>query len=663
MTLLAPLAFLFALLALPILLLYMLKLRRKEVQVSSILLWERLLRDRQANAPWQRIKRSLLLLLQLLILAALVFALARPALFVPSPYAGSVVVILDASASMNAEDVEPNRFEAARAAVADLIRSLPSSARMTLILAGSQAETLIANASDPGDLRQALERAEVSQGNSDWQAAFALAASAASTSGAAGRGQELLGSPGRSQQSQPAIILVSDGGLPEAGLPGLPGQVRFLPVGESADNLAVSALALRPTPGGGELFARLTNYGPETRDVILSFYADGELFEAQELTLPGGESESITLQNLPAGKRTFTARLSRPGGVAEPLDILPLDDSAYAVAPAGGARRVLLATQGNVFLEQLLAALPGLEAYRILPREDGSLVLPEAGSDGEGFDLYIFDGLSPAELPEGSLLFVNPPENRLFEVRGYYTSTVPAQAADHELTRFVDWGDVNILRAREIVLPEWGESLVNAPGGPLVFAGEQGGRRAAALTFDLHESDLPLQVAFPILFSNLIHYLARDPGLGGLAAEENLRPGDSLQLPVPAEGGSLSITSPSGQVFTVEPGEAGASFNGAREPGIYRVQVQDDPQANNVFAANGFFAVNLFSPEESNLGPVEVVQIGNAAVPASRQAEVGQREIWPFIALAGLAVLMLEWWVYHRGATLRLRSSAPDSSR
>ena len=74
---LTPLALAFAALSIPILVLYMLRLRRRDVLVSSTLLWQRLLRDREANTPWQRLRRNLLLFLQLAILALLTLALAR----------------------------------------------------------------------------------------------------------------------------------------------------------------------------------------------------------------------------------------------------------------------------------------------------------------------------------------------------------------------------------------------------------------------------------------------------------------------------------------------------------------------------------------------------------------------------------------------------------
>ena len=63
-------------------------------------------------------------------------------------------------------------------------------------------------------------------------------------------------------------------------------------------------------------------------------------------------------------------------------------------------------------------------------------------------------------------------------------------------------------QANQVAVPDWARVLVEAQGGPLVFAGETGGRRVAVLTFDLHDSDLPLQVAFPVLMSNLLNYLA-----------------------------------------------------------------------------------------------------------------------------------------------------------
>src|SRR5512145_2079716 len=131
-----PLA-LIGLLFLPLVVaMYLLKLRRDETVVPSTLLWTRLVADVEANAPWQRLRRSLLLLLQLLLVLALAVLAARPFLERPARLAGDLIVVVDASASMGATDVEPNRLEAAKAAVADALRDLPNGGRVSVIAAG-----------------------------------------------------------------------------------------------------------------------------------------------------------------------------------------------------------------------------------------------------------------------------------------------------------------------------------------------------------------------------------------------------------------------------------------------------------------------------------------------------------------------------------------------
>ena len=115
MSFVAPLALILGFLAIPIILLYTLRLRRREQAISSTLLWRALVRDQSANAPWQRLRRNIFLFLQLLILAALVLALARPYIMSADPVAGHVFVLLAASASMTATDGMHSRYRFAEA--------------------------------------------------------------------------------------------------------------------------------------------------------------------------------------------------------------------------------------------------------------------------------------------------------------------------------------------------------------------------------------------------------------------------------------------------------------------------------------------------------------------------------------------------------------------
>jgi hypothetical protein len=618
MSFLSPLALLFGLLAVPILILYMLKLRRREVGVSSVMLWQMLLRDREANAPWQKLKRNLLLLLQLLLLAALVIALARPFLRVPAVAAGTVVVLLDASASMNATDVEPNRFEAAKAAVRQLIGGLTSDGKMSLMLVGRQPEVLASATSDKDVLKTALGKARISEGTSDWEAAFALASGAVRAASV----------------ERSTVVIVSDGGLPQ-NLPPLPGEVRYVPVGESADNLAIEALALRPAPDGPELFAKVASYGAADRAAIISFYISEQLFSAQQVSVPAGKTADVVLSDLPKETAVYKARLSLPAseGDGKEVDGFALDNTAWAVYQPASAGRALLISPGNVFIEQVLAALPGLQPFRLTP----GAPLP-----GDPFDLYVFDSVITDTLPAKDLLLVNPPPNPLFEVGSVFTNTALSRIfVDDPLLQFVDWSNVHILKARKVTVPTWARVLVEAEGGPLVFAGETGGRRVAVLTFDLHDSDLPLLVTYPILMSNLINYLAPAQAF---SAPDGLRPGETLVIKPSGGDAVIAIDDPGGNRYAATATEAGVVFVDTHVLGVYTVVSNQ--------SVLGHFAVNLFNPAESNIRPAQAIRIGKSEVAASAREERGQLEIWPWLAAAAFAVLLVEWWIYHRGPTL-----------
>jgi hypothetical protein len=630
MVFLNPLALLGLGLMIPVLLLYMLRLRRREVVVSSTFLWQQVVRDREANTPWQRLRRNLLLLLQLLILALLVLALARPAVIVPSVSAGRVALLLDASASMSAQDGDPGtRFEAALRNARDLIGTAGLADEFSIIQVGQTAEVLAPFTSDRTALNAALDEAQAGQGGADWETAFTLAAAGA-------QGADSF-----------ATVIFSDGGAglnPADGssLPALPGTVQYVPVGQSADNLAVTALAVRALPGEPpQLFAEVENFGPQDAETIFDLRVDGDLFHAEKMTLPGRSSGYIAIP-MPPNFVTVRAGLTAPAE-GEWRNQLALDDAGYAVAEAAESRRVLLVSpDGNLFLEQALRSLPGVQAFSARPIENLSTT---------GFDLVVLDGWLPPVLPANDLLILNPPESTaLFSVGGTLergadgaagpTANIRSAGADERL-RFVDLSTVNLLRFRE-VSASWAEPLIVADGGPLLLAGDSGGRQVALLTFDVRDSDLPLQVAFPILMASLVNWFAPQDLV---RAPSGTRVGDAVVFNPEPGADALRVTPPTGEAVLLPLEGAGAAvFSGADVPGLYTVEAL----TGDTVTQSAVFAVNNFDVAESAIAPQPEIRVGGEAVLPEQGEATGQRELWPVLALAALALLLIEWLAYFR---------------
>ena len=374
----------------------------------------------------------------------------------------------------------------------------------------------------------------------DWQAAFALATGAA-------------------QGFRDArIILISDGGLPD-DLPPLPAESIYIPIGESGENLAITALATRDTDAGPQLFASVANEGLLDREALLSLTLDGTLFDSRRITIPAGNNANVTWE-LPAGTATIEARLSEHEG-----DNLPLDDTAWAVHEGGVSNRTLLVTEGNLFLEQVYGVLPGVEAFK---------AAPELRSNADGdFDLYVFDSVAlPDPLPAADMLIINPQpgelaassENDLFTVTGTFSNTVAIRLADSPLLQFVDWRDVHVRQAQAVSAP-WAQRLVEAEGGPLILTGERNGHRIAIFTFDLRDSDLPLQIAFPILMANITSWL--NPGRA-FDTPTGLQPGAPVTIVPGASTTAVSVQKPDGTTWRADVGEDALIFSETDQLGL-----------------------------------------------------------------------------------------------
>lgn len=624
----APLA-LIGLLALPIIVaFYMLRLRRRDLPVGSTFLWQQLIRDVEANAPWQRLRFSWLLLIQLLIAAIVVMAASRPFTAQQSDLAANVVLIVDTSASMATRTDDEDRIELARTRAAEVVDRMPEGGRITVVAAADTAEVLVSETDDHAAALEAIDGIAPTQLPGDLTDAFALSSALAA------------------RDSDSTIVVVTDAAgdeLPEVGV-GAPVLVER--IGASDANQAVAALSALRRSGGAQLdlFVAVANPSSVEATRRLEIYADDALVDARELVIPAQQRSEALISTVPANARTVEARLSGS-------DALATDDRAFAIVPAESTTRALLVGGGNAFLENALALLPRLELYAV--DADGYAdALEEADTDGTPYGLLIFDGFVPDAPPPAPALYIDPDTDGAFgTVAGRVDGPIIDRTdPDEPLLRFVDLSSVHIGRAREIEVVDGMRAVVSTPAGdPLVAVGEPGGRRQGLIGFDLGESDLPLQVAFPLLMSNLVEYLL--PAGGGLVPS-SMPLGESLTLTVDPGIERVSVTTSGSENGAIEVPVTGGQLTlpGAEVVGLREIHtVSDVPELSGLEL--GRTAVNLFSPDESDVTPGDpqrITEMGRVTSADDGPGQPTRAEWWWPLALAALALLAIEWLLFHR---------------
>jgi hypothetical protein len=537
MNLIAPQNLLFASLLGAIVLLYMLKLKRQPRAVSSTLLWRTALRDLQANAPWQKLRSSPLMWLQLAIVALAVLALARPAITMLAGSGQTLAIVLDGSASMGARDVAPTRFESAKAEARRMINGLGDGDAGTIILAGARTRVLSPLSSDKNALRRALDRASVEDARCDLREALTLASS-------------LLRGKKASQ-----IVVLSDGGAtPIASLPLENVGVQWVRVGRRNDNAAVTALDVaRPYARGAkpQLFATVANYSAKARTVELELKRNGTLVAAREISVPGAQSGKAGTSSQLFESLPFEDGLFEIGFDVD--DDLAADNRAFATLAPSRTRQVLLLGD-NPFLERALEL-------------DGSVQLSRGrAADFQSapktrFDVVVCDGVEP---PPGLraanlLVFRALGESVPVEEVGKAAGDVARPEIvnwdrRHPVTRGASWSDLKIAQARRVRSRGWGLALVESVASPLVVAGTrrvpgasgQGQdvtQRVVWVGFDLRDSDLPLRVAFPIFTVNALRWLASGEAS---STASTFRPAAPVALPVPDGVSKVQMQGPDG---------------------------------------------------------------------------------------------------------------------
>ena len=664
--------------------LYFLKLRRRPVQVASTLLWRRSLEDLHVNSLFQRLRKNLLLFLQLLIVLLAAIAMLGPRFKGKSEAPDRFILAIDESASMAATDVSPTRLERAKREAEKIINDM-GSADLAMIVAFSDRARVVSNyTSNKADLRRRLALIRPTENTTTIREALQVIAGLANPAADLEARNAPQGAEIRNDQVAPKLSIFTDGGFadveglsvgkvtPEVVVIGPAIEIPPLKPGESrpktsppSNNVAILALAAtrdEEKPDQFQVFGRVRNYrGEEVK-------TEARLIRHDSKT-PGDKGmliDAIGLTIGPQSEQSFKFDLNDNGAAALEVridadDALPLDNRAFTVFGAPKKAQILLVTAGNRYLADSLATLTELADVAIKTPEAAKA--PESAREiGTGrYDLVIYDGVRPEAPPEANALYfgVLPPGKAYDSPKELMNPIILDWDVAYPLMQYVrDLNTVVLVKAVSCEIPTGGISLIDSDGGSLAFVAPRGGFTDAVIGFSLLDgskfnTNWQLKSSFPLFLYNVVRTL-------GNARESS---GDELHLPdmpvvlrADSTATSIDVIGPDGRKAEAlkRSSQGTFVFNGAHRTGLYLARWGQDESMT--------FAVNLFDPRESDLAPRGLVpkglseaqqeqykiKIGFNAVAGTRKPQPSVKDYWWALAVAMLGVVLLEWYIYNR---------------
>jgi len=669
-----------ACIAVPVLLgLYLLKLRRRPVRVSSTLLWRAAAEDAQANVPLRWLRASWLLLLHLLIVTLLVTALGRPTLSARGTGRGRVVFLIDRSASMSCRDELPRatRLDSAKARAIELAsRAVESGSLVSVVSFAARAGVECGFTTSDAAVRRAIE------GITPTDQPAELAVALRVTESLLDDGSE------ESTAERPSVCLISDGAFEAGDSPALSrGSVTFVPIGRAHPaNIGIVAMSARrdyDDPGAVRVFARLLSASADDSDVRVSLSLDGNVIERRSLRMAqhlGATSNPDAPQDFagraPEAVVTFQLR-NADGGVAtvtiDSPDSLSADNSAsILLSPARRASIVLVKPDNQ--RDRPTIVPPGLLEDALSQIDAASFVGMTAGEYERAaavgalgsIDLFVFDRVRPRVVPPGASLsfgaglpitgleFVEPSVPRTGEY-------ILAWERAHPLLRDVALDQVFIASALDHAgpAPVGGSvrDLATGPSGPLMVLTSDGTYRRLVVAFDAADSNWQLQVSFAVFLASAVDYLTVR---GEESAGRSFSTAEPVEILVPMGVSSVELRRATAPAVVMNGAQSLGEPETSERSSVIPVAVPPDRSGERVpvgmLEASGIYrvvpgtardvvAVNLVNANETACAVRSSVMVGGATVTSDPTGSV-PREVWLWFVLGAAVLLVVEWVLY-----------------
>ena len=634
MTLGTPLALLLALIAIPIVIFYILKVRLRRVPVSTNLFWNQIFEEKPPKSLWQNLRYWLSLLAQLLILALLVLAIADPILSWQTKGARRVVLIMDVSASMQAFDKATTRFDSAKQAAQRVLDGVREQDQVAILTAGTQPEVVLGMGNHVPSLRRAINDLQPVDTPANLGSAVELA-------------DQLLGDAPNGQ-----VIVFTDQATPKNTKPDNEPKkataVEYRAFGSNASNVGITQFQTRRSmvdAVGYELLVEVRNASDQPIQCRLEIELDERPVDIFPLKLQPNETWSRTLEKTSLEGGALKASLSKfetdQGEDRSKNNKLDVDDIAWAILPDRVIQPVLIVSPGNLFLQKVFEANP---LVRVTVQKEIPTAWPEN-------TVVVLHKLIPDPLPSNPLFIIDPETNSsLFRVDGLIDSPlVTEQDKDSPLMTHVRLDNVMFPGTKKLTfLTQTAKPIASCVGGESLFATlSHGDKKAVVLGVNLEQSDLAFRTVFPILASNAIAWFSSQSGELSLA----ISGGDTARL-----NRSLSASAPPENLWLISPGlqvkrQSGSTAGPLKETGVWELfewDANENPTAETLRATGKLvdrYAVNLASSSETDL------RNANESDRAPMQTSIASwfsYPPWYYLAIHIGTLLVLEWGMYQR---------------
>jgi hypothetical protein len=594
-------AALYGLLALPLLLLpYLLRRKARRVVFSSLLLLSEA-SGHSSSRPWGKIRLPWIFFLQLLLLALLIFALSEP---VFSVRPALIAVVLDNSASMQAMENDKTRFALGQEKAREVINDLGGTGQVDLFLITPRMEKLRAKPMSPSEALRAvgtLEAYDLGEPPVDYD--------------------QTLNQLARQRDYQ-RVYLITD-----RVTRGQTATVKVISVGRPQANFALIGFQVRRSSlldARLEAHLEVANFSGKDEKLKIAVKSPSATLAAREISVASGKTAAVSFDRI-SEHPYYQAEI-------ESRDPLMLDNRRFAVAPPSRDLRILGISPRPKELSSL-RSIPGVQLDIVAPNEYEKA---EHGSYG----LEIFHFAAPATLPLNPALFILPPRSSTLVDLGapIANAHVSSWREPHVLTRYVNFSLFRPAYARPLMPQTVGEVVIESAQGVLAFASERQGARYLILGFDplpyLGRENLPMSI-FTLNFLDWFFESGRtSQATGEPILLGSIQAGDSL-------------TTPQGEKISLKAGYS--HFSGTFRQGIYQL---------GRGAKREFSARNLLDSNESDLRAPLSIDLRGTSPSAAGSSRLFS--LWPYLLIAAILLLFIEWFANPRRASLQLRrGSAP----